>query len=176
MVGAGRLVENVLNIGFEKGRVQSLESCAHSLRLVGSDAEPEQVHLLGECRRINEHSVVVGLGIQFPISEHEHPARSTEAANVREQIHVIKRDLERLHATHREAGHGAMVAIRKCAEVGVDKRDEGLGHIVFKGRRQRTTGHGFIGIGRKRLLNILQRRCEQLGVELVFEREVESDL
>jgi anthraniloyl-CoA monooxygenase len=48
--------------------------------------------------------------------------------------------------------------------------------LVFKGRRQRTTGHGFVGIGRKRLLNILQRRCERLGVELVFEREVESDL
>ncbi|HLJ71779.1 MAG TPA: bifunctional salicylyl-CoA 5-hydroxylase/oxidoreductase, partial [Roseiarcus sp.] len=27
--------------------------------------------------------------------------------------------------------------------------------LIFKGRRQRTTGHGFIGIGRKRLLNIL---------------------
>jgi anthraniloyl-CoA monooxygenase len=48
--------------------------------------------------------------------------------------------------------------------------------LVFKGRRQRTGGHGFIGIGRKHLLNILQRRCEQLGVQLVFEREVESDL
>ena len=48
--------------------------------------------------------------------------------------------------------------------------------LVFKGRRQRTTGHGFIGIGRKHLLNILQRRCEALGVELVFEREAESDL
>ncbi len=48
--------------------------------------------------------------------------------------------------------------------------------LVFKGTRQRTTGHGFIGIGRKHLLNILQRRCEALGVELVFEREVESDL
>jgi anthraniloyl-CoA monooxygenase len=48
--------------------------------------------------------------------------------------------------------------------------------LIFKGRRQRTTGHGFIGIGRKHLLNILQRRCEQLGVELVFDQEVESDL
>ncbi|MGV7217854.1 bifunctional salicylyl-CoA 5-hydroxylase/oxidoreductase [Bradyrhizobium sp. UFLA05-112] len=48
--------------------------------------------------------------------------------------------------------------------------------LVFKGTRQRTTGHGFIGIGRKHLLNILQRRCEALGVELVFERDVESDL
>jgi len=42
--------------------------------------------------------------------------------------------------------------------------------LVFKGTRQRTTGHGFIGIGRKDLLNILQRRCETLGVELVFEQ------
>ena len=48
--------------------------------------------------------------------------------------------------------------------------------LVFKGPRMRTTGHGFVGIGRKQLLNILQRRCEALGVELVFEREVESDL
>ncbi len=48
--------------------------------------------------------------------------------------------------------------------------------VWFKGRRIRTTGHGFVGIGRKRLLNILQARCEQLGVELVFERDVDSDL
>ncbi|RAI45344.1 bifunctional salicylyl-CoA 5-hydroxylase/oxidoreductase [Rhodoplanes roseus] len=48
--------------------------------------------------------------------------------------------------------------------------------VWFKGTRQRTTGHGFVGIGRKQLLNILQRRCEALGVELVFEREVDSDL
>jgi anthraniloyl-CoA monooxygenase len=48
--------------------------------------------------------------------------------------------------------------------------------LYFKGRRLRTTGHGFVGIGRKKLLNILQARCEELGVKLVFEREVESDL
>ena len=48
--------------------------------------------------------------------------------------------------------------------------------VLIKGRRMRTTGHGFVGIGRKKLLNILQARCEALGVELVFEREVDSDL
>jgi anthraniloyl-CoA monooxygenase len=48
--------------------------------------------------------------------------------------------------------------------------------VLIKGRRMRTTGHGFVGIGRKRLLNILQERCEELGVELVFDREVDSDL
>ena len=48
--------------------------------------------------------------------------------------------------------------------------------VRIKGRRLRTTGHGFVGIGRKKLLNILQARCEALGVELVFDREVDSDL
>ncbi|MGU3574394.1 bifunctional salicylyl-CoA 5-hydroxylase/oxidoreductase [Brucellaceae bacterium C25G] len=48
--------------------------------------------------------------------------------------------------------------------------------VLFKGTRQRTSGHGFVGIGRKKLLNILQRRCEELGVELIFETEVNSDL
>lgn len=47
--------------------------------------------------------------------------------------------------------------------------------VLFKGTRQRTSGHGFVGIGRKKLLNILQRRCEALGVELVFETEVGGD-
>jgi len=47
--------------------------------------------------------------------------------------------------------------------------------VIIKGRSIRTTGHGFVGIGRKKLLNILQARCEEVGVELAFEREVESD-
>jgi anthraniloyl-CoA monooxygenase len=47
--------------------------------------------------------------------------------------------------------------------------------LRFKGRRIRSGGHGFVGIGRKKLLNILQARCEQLGVKLVFEREADSD-
>lgn len=48
--------------------------------------------------------------------------------------------------------------------------------LEFKGQRIRSAGHGFVGIGRKKLLNILQARCEQLGVQLVFETDAESDL
>lgn len=48
--------------------------------------------------------------------------------------------------------------------------------MLFKGRVERSGGHGFVGIGRKHLLNILQTRCEELGVHLVFQREVESDM
>ena len=48
--------------------------------------------------------------------------------------------------------------------------------LQFKGQVIRSGGHGFVGIGRKKLLNILQARCERLGVELQFETEVESEL
>ncbi|MBV2180671.1 MAG: bifunctional salicylyl-CoA 5-hydroxylase/oxidoreductase [Castellaniella sp.] len=47
--------------------------------------------------------------------------------------------------------------------------------LLFKGRTIRSGGHGFVGIGRKKLLNILQARCERLGVKLVFETEAQSD-
>ncbi len=46
--------------------------------------------------------------------------------------------------------------------------------VHFKGRTITSGGHGFCGIGRKRLLNILQARCEALGVRLVFETEVDD--
>ena len=45
----------------------------------------------------------------------------------------------------------------------------------FKGELITSGGHGFCGIGRKRLLNILQARCEALGVNLVFEADVSDD-
>ncbi|WP_321813031.1 MULTISPECIES: bifunctional salicylyl-CoA 5-hydroxylase/oxidoreductase [unclassified Paraburkholderia] len=47
--------------------------------------------------------------------------------------------------------------------------------IHFRGRAVRSSGHGFCGIGRKRLLNILQARCEQLDVKLVFESQISDD-
>ena len=47
--------------------------------------------------------------------------------------------------------------------------------MFFKGRSVRSGGHGFCGIGRKKLLNILQDRCIGLGVDLVFETDVQDD-
>ncbi len=47
--------------------------------------------------------------------------------------------------------------------------------LHFKGRVVRSGGHGFCGIGRKHLLNILQDRAAELGVELVFEVDVSDD-
>ncbi|WP_282025235.1 bifunctional salicylyl-CoA 5-hydroxylase/oxidoreductase [Limimaricola cinnabarinus] len=46
--------------------------------------------------------------------------------------------------------------------------------VVKDGTRITSTGHGFCGIGRKRLLLLLQARARELGVELRFETEVGS--
>ncbi|MCE9657491.1 MAG: bifunctional salicylyl-CoA 5-hydroxylase/oxidoreductase [Burkholderiales bacterium] len=47
--------------------------------------------------------------------------------------------------------------------------------VNIRGSKITSGGHGFCGIGRKRLLNILQARCEALGVELRFETDVQGD-
>jgi anthraniloyl-CoA monooxygenase len=39
----------------------------------------------------------------------------------------------------------------------------------------RSTGHGFCGMSRRKLLSIFHERCRALGVELVFDREVKDD-
>ncbi len=46
--------------------------------------------------------------------------------------------------------------------------------VHFKGQVVTSGGHGFCGIGRKRLLNILQDRARALGVELRFETEADG--
>lgn len=48
--------------------------------------------------------------------------------------------------------------------------------VHIHGETIRSSGHGFIGIARKRLLNILQERARGLGVVLHFEHEASADL
>ncbi len=48
--------------------------------------------------------------------------------------------------------------------------------VHYKGETIRSGGHGFCGIGRQHLLDILYQRAGELGVKLVFETEVEPDL
>lgn len=43
-----------------------------------------------------------------------------------------------------------------------------------KSEALRSTGHGFCGIGRMRLLNILQARAAELGIRILFETEAED--
>ncbi len=46
--------------------------------------------------------------------------------------------------------------------------------VHYRGKTMRSGGHGFSGIGRKRLLNILQERARSLGVKLEFETEAKD--
>ncbi len=46
--------------------------------------------------------------------------------------------------------------------------------VHIHGRRIRCGGHVFAGLARRRLLNILQRRCAELGVVLRFQAEVDD--
>jgi anthraniloyl-CoA monooxygenase len=48
--------------------------------------------------------------------------------------------------------------------------------VHIRGETVTSSGHGFIGIGRKRLLEILQDRARSLGVALRFEHEASPDL
>jgi len=47
--------------------------------------------------------------------------------------------------------------------------------IHFRGQVLRSGGHGFCGIARKKLLNILQERARELGVDLHFQTEIGED-
>jgi len=46
--------------------------------------------------------------------------------------------------------------------------------VFYRGSVTRSSGHGFCGIGRKRLLDVLQDRARSLGVTLQFDTEFES--
>ena len=61
-----------------------------------------------------------------------------------------------------------------------DEIEAGFAHwddidVHIHGQTITSSGHGFVGIGRKRLLNILQDRARELGVELAFRTEIEAD-
>ena len=46
--------------------------------------------------------------------------------------------------------------------------------VIRDGRRDVSGGHGFAGIGRKKMLSLLQDRAAELGVEMRFETEFTS--
>jgi len=46
--------------------------------------------------------------------------------------------------------------------------------VNYRGERMVSTGHGFCGIGRQKLLDLLQARARELGVDLKFEHEYAS--
>ncbi len=73
-----------------------------------------------------------------------------------------------------------MENLRANDPVGAAAIEAGLAHwddfdVHIHGQIITSSGHGFSGIGRKRLLNLLQDRARDLGVRLEFQREVDID-
>ncbi len=72
-----------------------------------------------------------------------------------------------------------MDAFRKSDAVVVSEIERSFRHwddidVFFKGEKFTSSGHGFAGIGRKRLLEIFQRRATELEVKVEYETEVRS--
>ena len=70
--------------------------------------------------------------------------------------------------------------LERFAEADPDTHDAIVGSFAhwddvdvhYQGQVLTSTGHGFAGMARQRLLDILQRRCAELGVSLRFQSEV----
>src|SRR5512146_346975 len=70
--------------------------------------------------------------------------------------------LDNLHANDPESGESIRDSFAYWNDIAVH----------YRGAVVRSTGHGFCGIGRMRLLNILQARAAALGIDLRFETEI----
>jgi anthraniloyl-CoA monooxygenase len=71
-----------------------------------------------------------------------------------------------------------MENLRANDAASADAIEAGFAHwddidVHIHGQTITSSGHGFVGIGRKRLLNILQARARELGVRLEFRTEIE---
>src|SRR5262245_43040588 len=71
-----------------------------------------------------------------------------------------------------------MENLRANDEKSADEIEAGFAHwddidVHIHGQTITSSGHGFVGIGRKRLLNILQNRARELDVRLDFQTEIE---
>ncbi len=47
--------------------------------------------------------------------------------------------------------------------------------VHFKGKKIRSSGHGFSGLGRQRLLDILDQRASELGISVQYEAEIDPE-
>src|ERR1700721_649040 len=112
MRSAWRLVKDMLDVGLCESIVQLDDAGVHLCRFLSSYADPEQVNLLGKGSGIGQSTVEGRLQVWLlAAAQHHHSARAAESANVGEEVEVIECDLERLHATHRKPGHGAMITV-----------------------------------------------------------------
>ncbi len=75
----------------------------------------------------------------------------------------------------------ALLNVKNADSVIFDEINQELAHwddidVYFKDEKITSSGHGFCGIARDRMLEILTTRAESLGVEVVFDQEIEDPL
>ncbi len=87
--------------------------------------------------------------------------RNARAATVGWGVVFSDQTLERLAVADAPSAHAIEAAFKHWDAI----------DIHFKGRRITSGGHGFCGIGRQRLLQILQQRCADVGVQMRFGAE-----
>jgi len=74
--------------------------------------------------------------------------------------------LERVAAADAQSARAIQAAFNRWGAI----------EVQFKGERVRSHGHGFCGIARRRLLDILEARCREAGVALVFDTTIEDEV
>lgn len=73
----------------------------------------------------------------------------------------------------------ALLNVKNADPIVFDQINQELAHwddidVYFKDEKVTSSGHGFCGIARDRMLEILTKRAEELGVEVVFDQEIED--
>ena len=126
---AGRLVVDVLDPGLLERLVIVLDALVHP-PLGRADAQPEDAHPPVERVRVRHDAAVGRLRVEGGAAEAA--AAPAEAAEVGEQVEMLERDLERLHAAHREPGHRPALAVRDRPIGRVDHRDQVLDHHLLE--------------------------------------------
>ena len=121
------------SLGFGQSIVQPDDAGVHHGRFLSPTPIHSTCTLLGERCWIGHRAVVSGLHVELlSCRASHHAARAAESSNVGEEIEMVERDLKSLHAAHRKAGHGAMIAIGDGPEVRIDIRNQRLCQVVFK--------------------------------------------
>ena len=128
---AGRFIVHILDPGLVERLVEVLDAVVHSLAFGRADSQPDEMHLFVELVGVG-HDAVVGR-FRVKLRAAESSARPAESADVAEQIQMPQRDLECLHAAHRESRHRPMVAIGDRAIRCVDHREQVADHHILKG-------------------------------------------
>jgi anthraniloyl-CoA monooxygenase len=108
----------------------------------------------------------LGILVKRQAPEHEVVVYERERSGETVGYGVVFSDLTLGHLAVADAeSHAAITAaFARCDDI----------EVLVGGEVLRSTGHGFCGVARQALLEILQARAREVGVKVIFEREVRA--